>query len=76
MEVDDEYEEEMVLEDAVTRNPFINQEMSFNFVRRRVTDIKGSSRVNLPRKPRSLEEESAMETLRMELKSLLKIGNS
>ena len=55
MKVDDEYEEEMVLEDAVTRNPFINQEMSFNFVRRRVTDIKGNSRINLPRKPRSLE---------------------
>ena len=44
--------------------------MTLNMARRRVTDLKGNSRVYFPRKARSLEEEAALETLRVELKVL------
>ena len=70
--IDEENEEQAEMEDALSKNPFNRNEMTFNLARRRVTDIKGNSRVNLPRKPRSLEDESALETLRVELKALFK----
>ena len=70
MEIDAEREEEMEVQEAMTRNPFNPGDKSFNLAKRRVTDLKGNSRVHFPRKPRSLEEESALETMRMELKSL------
>ena len=40
--------------------------------KRRVTDLKGNSRVTFPSKPRTLEEESALETMRLELKHVFK----
>ena len=70
--VDEEIDEEEQMVEAQSKTPFNKNEMTFNLARRRATDMKGNSRVNLPRKPRSLEEESALEALRLEFKSLFK----
>ena len=69
-EIDEQKAEEMEMKKAQERTPFNRQEMVFNYARRRVTDLKGNSRVCFPRKGRSLEVESALETLRLELRSL------
>ena len=71
-EIDDEREEEMELREAVSRTPFNQAEMTLNMARRRVTDLKGNSRVHFPRKPRPLDEEAALETLRVEMRSLFR----
>ena len=68
--IDEENDEENEMNEALLKTPFNRKEMTFNLARRKATDLKCNSRVTLPRKPRCLEEESALETLRMELKSL------
>ena len=68
--IDEENEQEGQLQEALARNPFNRGDMTFNLAKRRVTDLKSNSRVNLPRKPRPFDEESAMETLRVEVKTL------
>ena len=67
-QIDNEKEEDLEIKEAEYKTPFSRKDMTFNLARRRVTDLKGNSRVTFPSKPRSLEEESAMETLRMEMK--------
>ena len=72
MNIDEQNDEEKELLEAQSRNPFDHGSRSFNFARRRVTDCKGNSRVIFPRKTRSPEEESALETLRTELQVLFR----
>ena len=45
---------------------------TFNYAKRRATDLKGNSRVFFPREARSLDDEAKLETLRMELKTVFK----
>ena len=59
--IDDDREEEEALLEAVTRTPFQHEDMKFSLARRRVTDMKGNSRVYFPRKARSLEEEATFD---------------
>ena len=60
--LDEEREEELEILDAETRTPFNQRELTFNYARRRVTDIEGNSRVYFPRKTRSVEDEALFET--------------
>ena len=71
--IDDEIEEEKKIEEAMKKNVFDWKSKTFSLARRRATDVKGNSRVNFPRKPRSVEEESALQTLRIELMSLFRL---
>ena len=71
-EIDSEKQEEQDILEAETRNIFDQKTKTFNFSKRRATDLKGNSRVYFPRKPRSLEEESKFETLRVELRGTFK----
>ena len=66
-EIDAENEEKRDLEEAESRNPFNWKEKSFDFSKRRATDLKGNSRVYFPKKARSLEDEARLEALRVEL---------
>ena len=70
-EIDREKEEELRV--AESKTPFNQGEMTFNLARRKATDMKGNSRVYFPKKSRSLEEEAALETLRVELLALFKV---
>ena len=69
-EIDAAQEEEEALLEAETRTPFYQGAMQFSLAKRRVTDMKGNSRVYFPRKARSLEEEASFEAIRLELKGL------
>ena len=71
-QIEDENEEEQELIEAETRNIFDHSSKTFNFSKRRATDMKCNSRVYFPRKARSLEEESKLETLRVELHGVFK----
>ena len=71
-EADQQRAEEQEILEAESRAPFNPNDMTLNMARRRVTDLKGNSRVYFPRKARSLEEEASLETLRVELKALFK----
>ena len=71
-EIDEQKEEEERVLAAETKNPFDRGNMTFNYAKRRATDMKANSRVHFPSKARPLDEESALETLRMELKSMFK----
>ena len=46
------------------RSIFDWKKRSMNFSKRRATDLKGNARVYFPRKARSLEVESSLQTLR------------
>ena len=70
--IDDDREEDDALLEAVTRTPFQHEDRRFSLARRRVTDMKGNSRVYFPRKARSLEEEATFEALRLELMGAFK----
>ena len=65
--MDREKEEEKEMMEAETRSVYNWGTRVFNYGKRRVTDIKGNSRVIFPSKARSLEVESAFQTLRLEL---------
>ena len=54
------------MEEAKARMVFDEEGMSFNFARKRVTDIKGNSRVILPKKAKDFELEAKLEMLRTE----------
>ena len=51
---------------------FVKKNRTFNFAKRRASDMKGNSRVFFPRRARSVEEEAQFETLRLELRALFK----
>ena len=70
--IEEENDEEHEIQEAEAKIPFQHKEMTFNFAKRKATDMKGNSRVFFPRKARSLEEESSLETLRVELRALFK----
>ena len=70
--IDDEKDEERKIIEAESRATFNWEEKTFNFSKKRATDVKNNSRVFFPRKPRSLEEESVMETLRVELTAMFR----
>ena len=71
-EIDDAQDEEVAIQEAVTRTPFNRGDMKFSLARRRATDMKGNSRVYFPRKARGLEEEAVFEALRLELRGVFK----
>ena len=71
-QIDDELEEESELVEAGTRSIMDWEKKTLNLARRRATDVKRNSRVNFPRKARNLEQESALQTLRMELLALFR----
>ena len=63
-QIDEEREEEEEMLDAECRSIFDPRTKTINFGKRRATDLKGNSRVFFPSKPRSVKEESALQTLR------------
>ena len=65
--IDAEIEEDLAIKEGENRTIFDGEHKTLDFGRRRATDVKGNSRVIFPRKARTLGEESALETLRMEL---------
>ena len=68
--IDAEKREEEEIKVGETRSIFDWKNKTLDLGRRRATDVKGNSRVIFPRKARTLGEESALETLRMELFTL------
>ena len=62
--IEEEREEEEEIKDAVSRSIFDWSSKTVNYARRRATDLKGNSRVYFPRKARSSETESNLQTLR------------
>ena len=56
----------MEMDEARSRMIFDNERVSLNFAKRRVTDIKGNSRVILPKKMRNFEQEAALQMFRTE----------
>ena len=60
-------EEDELIEEAKIRMVFDNETSSYNFAKRRVTDVKGNSRVILPKKVKNFEIEAKLEMLRIEL---------
>ena len=60
--IKEEQEEEEVIKDAISRSIFDWERKRVNYARRRATDLKGNSRVFFPRKARSLEVESNLQT--------------
>ena len=70
--IDAEKQEELDMVEAETRCIYNWVGRSINFAKRRVTDIKGNSRVIFPRKARSFDEESSLQTLRLELSTLFR----
>ena len=77
-QIDLEKEEEDEIVCAEARSIFDVETKTFNFAKRRATDLKRNSRVYLPRKARSVEEERKFEAMRIELKSVFKdyVSNS
>ena len=71
-EIDEEIEEEKEIVEAEGRCIFDFRNKTMNLAKRRATDVKRNSRVIFPKKARSVEEESAMQTLRMELLTLFR----
>ena len=71
-EIDEENEEEKDILKAEGRNIYDWRTKTTNLSKRRATDLRRNSRVISPKKARSLEEESAMQTLRMELLMLFR----
>ena len=72
-DIDMEREEELEIKESEMRMIYDGGAKSLNFAKRRVTDVKRNSRVVFPKKARSLEEEAAMQTLRMELLTLFRV---
>ena len=62
--LEEEAEEEEDIRYAETRSIFNWDRKAVNFAKRRATDLKGNSRVFFPRKARSIEVESNLQTLR------------
>ena len=60
-------EEDELIEEAKIRMVFDNETSSYNFAKRRVTDVKGNSRVISPKKMKNFEIEAKLEMLRIEL---------
>ena len=72
-EIDDELEEEKEILEAETRMIYDWKSKTLNLAKRRATGVKRNSRVIFPKKARSMEEEAAMQTLRMELLTLFRL---
>ena len=64
--------EEEQLEEAKCRMIYNTENRSLNLARRRVTDIKGNSRVILPKKVKNFEVEAKLELLRIECMAVYK----
>ena len=62
----EQHDEDKLMEEAKARMVFDEEGMSFNFARKRVTDIKGNSRVILPKKAKNFELKAKLEMLRTE----------
>ena len=58
------------VEEARMRMIYNDDEKTFNFAKRRVTDVKGNARVILPKRVRDFELETKLETLRVELRGV------
>ena len=71
-QIDKDKEEEEELICAESRTIFDVESQTFNFAKRRATDLKRNSRVYLPRKARTVEEERRYEAMREELRSVFK----
>ena len=70
-ELEEQAEEELI-EEAKSRMIYNTEERSLNLARRRVTDIKGNSRVILPKKVKNFEVEARLELLRIECMAVFK----
>ena len=55
------------MDEARSRMIFDNERVSLNFAKRRVTDIKGNSRVILPKRVKNFDLEAKLEMLWTEL---------
>ena len=64
--------EEREIKEAEARAPFDKVRNTFNFAKRRATDLKNNSRVYFPRKAKSIEVESVFQTIRVELMAIFK----
>ena len=62
--IEDEKEEEDEMKEAASRSIYDWNLKTVNYARRRATDLKGNSRVYFPRRARTLEVESNLQTLR------------
>ena len=67
-DMEDEEEDELNMREASMRMTFDLKNGILDMRKHRVTDIKGNSRVILPRKMRSFDEEARLEMLRQELR--------
>ena len=65
----DEVKEHEELEEAKMRMVFQHEEISWNFGRKRVTDLKGNNMVNLPGKLKNFQDEANLEMMRAEVKA-------
>ena len=65
-------DEDRMLEEAKSRMHFDPDKVSINFSRRRVTDLKGNSRVFLPKKVKSFDIEAKLEMMRVECMATFK----
>ena len=70
-QIEDEQNEELELEEAKTRQVFCADTLSFDYSKRRATDLKSNSRVIFPSKT-SFEVESKLELVRTELLAAFK----
>ena len=64
----DEAEDELRMKDAEKRCTFDLRNKILDMRKKRATDIKGNSRVILPRKMRNFDEEAKLEMLRQEVR--------
>ena len=72
VKIDEEAQEERDIIEAEKRSIYDWKTRTLSYSRRRATDVKGNSRVIFPSKARSLEEESALQTLRLELSTVFR----
>ena len=70
--IDAEKDEEREMKEGAMRSIFDWTNCTMNLSKRRATDVKGNARVIFPRQARSLEVESALQTMRMELFTLFR----
>ena len=70
-EMNEDEEEAMRMRDAELRQVFDMRTGTIDMRKRRVTDIKGNSRVILPKKMRGFDEEAKLEVLRQETRGVV-----
>ena len=71
-EINEDVEDELRMKEAESRSIFNLNTGEINMRKRRTTDLKGNSRVILPKKMRSFDEEAKLEMMRQETRATMR----